>query len=47
MKKIFISGNFNILHPGYLRLLKFAKKLGGYLTVGVTSNKIAGGRFAY
>ena len=42
-KKItFVSGNFNILHPGHLRLLKFAKSITGYLIVAVTSNKIAG-----
>lgn len=42
-KKItFVSGNFNILHPGHLRLLKFAKSITGYLIVAVTSNKTAG-----
>jgi rfaE bifunctional protein kinase chain/domain len=39
-KKIFVSGNFNILHPGHIRLLKFAKDLGGELIVAVTSDKI-------
>ncbi len=43
MNKItFVSGNFNILHPGHLRLLKFAKSITGYLVVAVNSNKIAG-----
>ena len=43
MKKriTFVSGNFNILHPGHLRLLKFAKSITGYLVVAVNSNKIA------
>ena len=41
-KKIFVSGNFNILHPGHLRLLQFAKKLGQSLVVGVNADKIAG-----
>jgi len=41
-KITFISGNFNILHPGHLRLIKFAKELGNKLVVGVVSDKIAG-----
>lgn len=41
MKKVFVSGDFNILHPGHLRLLKFAKESGNYLIVGVNSDKIA------
>ncbi len=41
MKKVFISGNFNILHPGHIRLLRFAKKLGDKLIVGVFSDKFA------
>ena len=32
---IFVSGNFNILHPGHLRLLRFARECGDYLVVGV------------
>lgn len=40
--KVLISGNFNILHPGHLRLFKFAKKLGNELYVGIFSDKIAG-----
>ena len=39
---IFIYGNFNIVHPGHLRLLRFAKSLNGILHVGVASDKIAG-----
>ncbi len=39
MKKIFVHGIFNILHPGHLRLLKFAKECGDYLTVGVYPDK--------
>lgn len=41
-KTTFISGNFNILHPGHLRLIKFAKELGNKLIVGVISDKLAG-----
>lgn len=38
--KIFVSGFFNTLHPGHIRLLKFAKNLGDELIVGVISKKI-------
>jgi len=38
MKKAFVYGNFNILHPGHLRLLKFAKESSDYLIVGVISD---------
>ncbi|NBV85193.1 MAG: ADP-heptose synthase, partial [Verrucomicrobia bacterium] len=38
---VFVSGNFNILHPGHLRLLQFAKECGEFLVVGVYSNRIA------
>jgi len=40
MIKVFVSGDFNILHPGHLRLLKFAKGSGDFLTVGINSDKI-------
>lgn len=40
MKKIFVYGIFNILHPGHLRLLKFAKDCGNFLTVGVYSDDL-------
>ena len=39
--KIFVSGNFNVLHPGHINLLKFAKGLGSELIVGLISTKIA------
>jgi rfaE bifunctional protein kinase chain/domain len=42
MKTIFVSGNFNILHPGHLRLLRFARELGDKLIVGVHSDLIGG-----
>lgn len=37
-KVVFVSGNFNIIHPGHLRLFHFAADLGGYLVVGVTED---------
>jgi rfaE bifunctional protein kinase chain/domain len=41
-KTIFVSGVFNVLHPGHLRLLKYARDLGDRLVVGVVSDEIAG-----
>ena len=41
-KIVFISGNFNILHPGHIRLFKYAHECGEKLIVGVNSDKIAG-----
>ena len=41
-KTVFISGNFNILHPGHLRLFRFAKECGKRLVVAVFSDQIAG-----
>ena len=42
MRKIFVSGHFNILHTGHIRLLQFAKELGDVLIVGIESDRIAG-----
>jgi rfaE bifunctional protein kinase chain/domain len=39
---VFVSGHFNVIHPGHLRLLKFAKERGDYLIVGVESDMVAG-----
>jgi rfaE bifunctional protein kinase chain/domain len=39
---VFVSGNFNVLHPGHLRLLRFAKELGDRLVVAVESDRVAG-----
>ena len=35
---VFVSGNFNVVHPGHLRLLKFAADCGDYLVVGVNAH---------
>ena len=32
---VLVTGNFNVVHPGHLRLLKFAKDCGDFLVVGV------------
>jgi len=34
---VFVSGNFNIVHPGHLRLLMFAADCGDFLVVGVNN----------
>jgi rfaE bifunctional protein kinase chain/domain len=41
-KVVFVSGNFNIIHPGHLRLLRFAKECGDYLIVGLLDNHSPG-----
>lgn len=38
----FVSGNFNILHPGHMRLLKFAAELADFLVVGVNMDATPG-----
>ena len=41
-RTVFVSGNFNVLHPGHLRLFRFARELGDSLVVGVQSDRLAG-----
>lgn len=41
-KIVFISGNFNVVHPGHLRLLNFAKDCGDILVVGVARDNASG-----
>ena len=41
-RTVFVSGNFNVLHPGHLRLLRFARECGERLIVAVYSDRIAG-----
>ncbi|MGE3302320.1 MAG: PfkB family carbohydrate kinase [Hyphomonadaceae bacterium] len=38
----FVSGNFNIIHPGHLRLLRFATENADVLVVGVTPDGTRG-----
>ena len=40
-KIVLVYGHFNILHPGHLRLLRFAKECGQKLIVAVSSDRIA------
>lgn len=39
---VFVSGNFNVVHPGHLRLLRFASECGDALVVGVTPDGASG-----
>jgi rfaE bifunctional protein kinase chain/domain len=41
-KIVFISGNFNVVHPGHLRLISFAKDCGDLLVVGVAKDDSSG-----
>ena len=42
-KTALVHGNFNIIHPGHLRILKFAKDCADKLIVAVNSDKYASG----
>ena len=42
MKTVFVSGSFNVLHPGHLRFLRFARECGDRLVVAVLSDRLAG-----
>ena len=35
---VFVSGNFNTIHPGHLRLLRFAAECGDFLVVAISSD---------
>ena len=39
---VFVSGNFNVIHPGHLRLLKFAAEAGEFLVIGVNPDSTSG-----
>ena len=41
-KIVFVSGKFNIVHPGHLRLLNFAKNCGDKLVVGLLADESDG-----
>ena len=40
MKKIITFGTFDVFHVGHIRILQRAAKLGGHLTVGISSDKL-------
>jgi rfaE bifunctional protein kinase chain/domain len=39
---VLVSGHFNVIHPGHLRLLRFAKACGKKLLVAVETDRLAG-----
>lgn len=39
---VYVSGTFNVVHPGHLRLLNFAAECGDYLVVGVNNDSYEG-----
>jgi rfaE bifunctional protein kinase chain/domain len=38
-KRVLVSGNFYLLHPGHLRFLKFAAELGNELFIGINPSR--------
>jgi len=40
-RTVFVSGTFNIVHPGHLRLLRFAAECGERLVVGVLDDRLS------
>ena len=39
---VFVAGNFNVVHPGHLRVLNFAADCGDFLVVGVSDDTVPG-----
>lgn len=39
MIKVFVNGTFDILHPGHLSLLNYAKSLGDYVVVALDNDQ--------
>jgi rfaE bifunctional protein kinase chain/domain len=47
MKRVFVFGVFNVLHPGHIRLFRFAKECGDELTVVVQSDEVSNNKAIY
>ena len=39
---VLVTGNFNVLHPGHIRLIKFEKNFAQKVIIGVFSDELAG-----
>ena len=39
MKTVWVNGTFDVVHIGHIKLLQYAKSLGGRLTVGLDSDR--------
>lgn len=39
MKRIVVNGTFDVLHPGHIALLNYAKSLGDFLVVAIDADK--------
>lgn len=39
MTRVFVNGTFDVLHPGHLALLEWAREQGDSLTVGIDSDQ--------
>lgn len=39
MTKIFVNGTFDVLHPGHVQLLQYARSLGNHLLVAIDTDR--------
>lgn len=39
MKRIIVNGTFDIIHPGHIQLLEYARSLGDYLLVAIDTDR--------
>jgi rfaE bifunctional protein nucleotidyltransferase chain/domain len=39
IKKVWVNGTFDVLHPGHIKLLEFAKAQGDHLAVGLDTDE--------
>ena len=39
MRKVWVNGTFDVLHPGHIKLLQYAWQLGDYVCVGLDTDE--------